>query len=300
LPKRHELSDCRGRAVRKSNRIAAHRELRNVARLPERRMSGRPKGPPESIPRARRNLIEEFGHLRRDRPLRAPKGSRNDRFVSRVWVFTGDFRMRLHTRMKAGLLLLAIAGTIVVTGGTAQARHWRHGCCGGCGYGYGGYGGCGCGSYAGGCGYSFGGGGCGYGGCGAGGCGVGGCGAGGCGTTAYYGAPAYGSYVNSAPIAQPMYGQGGCGPTTAAYPPAPMPGQPGGYNGTTYEANGTPTYAPGSAPPPPQAGNDSVQHSAAMNPANTMPNQPNAQAPPAPAATEPPAPAPTNSNPPNP
>jgi hypothetical protein len=174
----------------------------------------------------------------------------------------GELKMRLHPGMKAGLLLLAIAGTIAAASGTAQARHWR----GYYGRGYNG------GYYGGGWGGGYG---------------------------WYGGYPnsgyAYGNYgsaqpsyayndgtttANYGPSAQPMmanqpamvYGQGGCGntSTTAAYPPSgPMPGAPGGYNGTTYE-NGppTPTYAPRTNAPPVngQRMDNANDHNATMNP----------------------------------
>jgi hypothetical protein len=193
--------------------------------------------------------------------------------------------MQLQPRMKAGLLLLAIAGTIVATSGTAQARHWRGGYYGGWG-GYGWYGGgnpyYGYGSPA----YGY----------------------------AYNNYPSYGyggTYANYAPSTQPMYANqaapaytaqnGGCNSTTAAYPPSgPMPGQPGAYNGATYDgAPPTPTYAPGTMAPPVsgQPGDNANQHNAAMNPTmggtpqpgatSDTANQHNTTAPPAPGTATP-------------
>ncbi|HXY32907.1 MAG TPA: hypothetical protein VEI07_01690 [Planctomycetaceae bacterium] len=191
--------------------------------------------------------------------------------------------MQLHPRMKAGLLLLAIGVTVIATGQTAQARHWRGRCCGGWGYGgcggcggyaYGGCGGCGCGIAYGGCG----------GGCGA---GYGGCAGGACGVSAYngyyYGGPTYtygngyGNTYTYAPNGQPMYANqappmsaGGYSSTTSGYAPsAPMP--PGGYNGTTYDGGATPTYAPGTTAQP-----TTGQQGPAANP-----NSPNSPPPPA-------------------
>ncbi len=193
--------------------------------------------------------------------------------------------MRLHPGMKAGLLLLAVAGTIAAASGTAQARHWRgyygrgyyggyYG--GGWGGGYGWYGGYPSNGYA-------------Y------------------GNYGYAPSYAYNDYgtstANYGPIAQPMnanqpamvYGQGGCGntTTTAAYPPSgPMPGTPGGYNGTAYEGGPpTPTYAPGTNASPVNAQGNNAQGTSgqAMNNANDH----NATAPPpAPAS----APAPSSSS----
>lgn len=182
--------------------------------------------------------------------------------------------MQRQPWMKACLLLLAIAGTVVATGGSAQARHWRGGYYGGWGGGWGGYGGYG---WYGGYPYN------GY----------------------AYNYPNYGysygyspynsgnAYVsNYAPSAQPMnanqvpaYSQGGCNSTTAAYPPSgPMPGTPGGYNGTTYEGGPpTPTYAPGAMGQPGNAGQQNAAPpppgtAAAPSPSTTSgaANQPNA------------------------
>jgi len=221
--------------------------------------------------------------------------------------------MRLHPGMKAGLLLLTIAGTIAAASGTAQARHGRGY------YGRGYYGG-----------YYGGGWGGGYG---------------------WYGAYpnngyAYGNYgyaqpayayndygtttANYGPNVQPMnanqpamvYGQGGCSntSTTAAYPPSgPMPGMQGSANGTTYEGGPpTPTYAPGTNAPPMnaqgnyapgattgQARDNANDHNATINPtaggtpqpgssADTANNH-NATAPP-PAPASAPAPSPSSSD----
>jgi hypothetical protein len=203
--------------------------------------------------------------------------------------------MQLQPRMKAGLLLLAIAGTIIVTSGSAQARHWRGGYYRGWG-GYGGYGWYGGSPYYG---YGYGSPAYGY---------------------AYNTYPSYGyggTYANYAPNTQPMYANqaapayaaqnGGCNSTTAAYPPSgPMPGQPGAYNGTTYDgAPPTPTYAPGTMAPPVtgQAGDNANQHDAAMNPtmggrpqpgSSDTANQHNATAPPLSAAAAPPSPGSTS------
>jgi hypothetical protein len=196
--------------------------------------------------------------------------------------------MRLHPWMKAGLLLLAIAGTIIASTGTAQARRWRGGGYygngwgwGGRGWGWGGYGGYGWyGGYPS-YGYAY--------------------------SYPYSGynyayAPSYsndGSYTTSyAPNMNYAYQGGqGCGTTTAAYPPSgPQPGTTGGYNGTTYEGGATPTYAPGTnAPPPPAGQTDNVngQRGAAMNPgANNSgtANPPNPDTPPAPGNSAPPSP----------
>jgi hypothetical protein len=195
----------------------------------------------------------------------------------------------MQARMKAGLLLLAVAGMVGVTTGTAEAHH-HHRCCGGyyggCGYGGGCGGGCGGGMAYGGCG-----GGCGYaGGCSQGGCGAGGCPTGGCGVSTTYMSPGYNNYAsappanytsNYAPNAQPMaaYNSGGCGPTTAAYPPSgPMQGAPNGYNGTPYDG-GQQTYAPG-----------------ANNPAQRNMNAPPPEASPPPPENQPPAPSPSSTN----
>ena len=174
--------------------------------------------------------------------------------------------MRLQTRTRAGLLLLAITGTIIVSAGSAQAHHRHRGCCGGCG-GYAYYGGGGCG---GGCAT----GGCATGGCATGGCATGGCATGGCAPHAMYMNQPAGTYVTQ---------NGGCGPMTTAYPPAaPAPGQPGAYNGANYEsAPPTPTYAPGTYAPPGaplvngQRGNTAEQHNAARPPAMGDAPQPN-------------------------
>jgi len=220
--------------------------------------------------------------------------------------------MRLHPGMKAGLLLLTIAGMIAAASGTAQARHGRgyygrgynggyYG--GGWGGGYGWYGGYPNNGYA-------------YGNSG-------------------YAQPAYAyndygtTTANYGPSVQPMnanqpamvYGQGGCSntSTTAAYPPSgPMPGMQGSANGTTYEGGPpTPTYAPGTNAPPMNAqGNyapgmngqrmdNANDHNATMNPtvggtpqpgssADTANNH-NATAPP-PAPTSAPARSPSSSD----
>jgi hypothetical protein len=187
--------------------------------------------------------------------------------------------MQLQPWMKAVLLTVATAGTMAVTGGSAQAHHRHHGCCGGCG------------------GYSYYGGGCGGGGCGMGGCATGGCASGGCamGGCATGGCPTGGCAPHAMSMSQPgpyVTQTGGCGPMTAAYPPAaPAPGQPDAYNGANYQnAPPPPTYAPGTyAPAPPvtdQRGNTAEQRSAAMPPATDGAPQPNGNAanPPVPAA----------------
>ncbi len=224
--------------------------------------------------------------------------------------------MRLHPGMKAGLLLLAIAGTIAATSETAHARRWRGYY--GNGYGNGYYGGYYGNRWNGGWGGGYG--------------WYGGYPAYGYGYNNYgYAAPGYAygtTMTNYAPTYgnQPamVYGQGGCGntTTTAAYPPSgPMPATPGGYNGTaydggqTYDGANTPTYAPGTnAPPVNRQGNyapaingqmrdNANDHNAATNPpANGTPqpgtaannaNDHNATSPPPPPAS---APAPSSSS----
>jgi hypothetical protein len=232
--------------------------------------------------------------------------------------------MQLHPRMKAGLLLLTIAGTVVAMSPSVQARDGRGGR-GGRGWergrgwdggwrgGWGGYGGYGW--YGGYPSYGYGYGGYDY------------------PSYGYSYAPDYGgTYTNYAPT-QPMYsGQQyqryqsngeGCGPTTAAYPPSgPMPGTPGGYNGTTYNGGPpNPTYAPGAAPGayggaygaggygsgrPGQPGDNAGQRNPEMNQQGNAPqtgatggtaNQQNTAPPPAPGSSSPQNPRPTSGTP---
>jgi hypothetical protein len=280
----------------KSHPVATRRERKNAAGQPEHRMSNRPPGRHESIPHDLRNRTVRSGSLRHD-PLLHATSAKRSRKVSVGFrgfgLLTGDLRMQLHPRMKAGLLLLAVAGTMMAMSPSAEARDgrwgrggwrggWDSGWRGGRGWGgYGGYGWYGGYPYYG---YAYDYPNYGY-------------------STGYYPNSGY-AYDNSgntttnyAPSTQPVYGysQGGCGTTTAAYPPSgPMPGTPGGYNGTPYEGGPTPTYAPGTNAQ--QRGDMNGQRNGAMNPqmgGNQQPganNQQNATTPPPPESAAPPSP----------